>query len=84
MTTRDPLDAVTGAFSYAGASIADELIRRGRRGRTLTGHPERAPASGTPIEIRPLEFADSAALRQNLEGVDTLYNTYWVRSATAA
>jgi len=79
MTTRDPLDAVTGAFSYAGASITDELIRRGRRVRTLTGHPERAPSSGTHIEIQPLEFADRAGLRQSLEGVDTLYNTYWVR-----
>jgi len=79
MTTHDPLDAVTGAFSYAGASIADELIRRGRRVRALTGHPERAPASGTPVEIRPLDFADGAELRQSLAGVDTLYNTYWVR-----
>ena len=79
MTTHDPLDAVTGAFSYTGASITDELIGRGRRVRTLTGHPDRAPASGTPVQIRPLDFADKAALRQNLEGVDTLYNTYWVR-----
>lgn len=79
MTTRDPLDAVTGAFSYTGASITGELIRRGRRVRTLTGHPKRAPASGTPVDIRPLDFADGAALRKDLEGVDTLYNTYWVR-----
>jgi len=71
-----PWYAVTGAFSYTGASITDELIRRGRRVRTLTAHPERAPASGTPVEIRPLGFADRAALRQSLEGVDTLYNTY--------
>lgn len=79
MTTHAPLDAVTGGFSYTGASITDELIRRGRRVRTLTGHPGRAPASGTPVDIRPLDFADKAALRQSLEGVDTLYNTYWVR-----
>lgn len=78
MTPHDPLDAVTGAFSYTGASITDELIRRGLRVRTLTGPPER-PASGTPVEIRPLGFAERAALRQSFEGVDTLYNTYWVR-----
>jgi NADH dehydrogenase len=81
MTTHAPLDAVTGAFTYTGASITDELIRRGRRVRTLTGHPDRAPASGTPLEIRPLDFADKVALRHSLEGVDTLYNTYWVRFA---
>lgn len=79
MTTRDPLDAVTGAFSYTGASITDELIRRGRRVRTLTGHPERAPSSGTQAEIRPLAFTNRAALRESLEGLDTRYNTYWVR-----
>jgi uncharacterized protein YbjT (DUF2867 family) len=79
MRSDDPLDAVTGAFSYTGASITDELIRRGRRIRTLTAHPERAPATGTPVEIRPLDFADGAKLRQSLAGVDTLYNTYWVR-----
>jgi NADH dehydrogenase len=73
-----PLDAVTGAFSYSGAAIARELARRGRRVRTLTGHPGRAPA-GSAIDVRPLDFASEAALRGALEGVDTLYNTYWVR-----
>lgn len=75
-----PLDAVTGAFSYSGAAIARELLGRGRRVRTLTGHPDRAPA-GSPIEVRPLAFDDEAALRATLSGVDTLYNTYWVRFA---
>ncbi len=79
MTTHDPLDAVTGAFSYTGASITDALIERGRRVRTLTGHPDRALSSGAPVEVRPLDFTDGAQLRQSLGGVDTLYNTYWVR-----
>ena len=38
------LDVVTGAFSYSGAAIAGELLRRGHQVRTLTGHPGRAPA----------------------------------------
>lgn len=75
-----PLDAVTGVFSYSGAAIARELARRGRRIRTLTGHPGRAPA-GSAIDVRPLDFASEAALRDSLDGVDTLYNTYWVRFA---
>jgi uncharacterized protein YbjT (DUF2867 family) len=39
-----PLDVVTGAFSYTGRHIAEELIARGRRVRTLTRrpHPELA------------------------------------------
>ena len=79
-------DVVTGAFSYSGAAIARELQAAGRRVRTLTGHPGRAPASpktsaGDGIEVRPLDFADPAALAESLRGAGTLYNTYWVRFA---
>jgi NADH dehydrogenase len=41
--TETGLDLVTGAFSYSGSAIAKELIASGRRVRTVTGHPERAP-----------------------------------------
>ncbi len=71
-------DVVTGAFSYSGAAIARELERSGRRVRTLTGHPERAPA-GSGIDVRPLDFDDLEGLTAALEGATTLYNTYWVR-----
>src|SRR5215469_7436234 len=74
------LDAVTGAFSYTGAAIARELLKRGHQVRTLTGHPDRAPA-GTPIDCRPLDFRDPKGLGASLTGVHTLYNTYWVRFA---
>ena len=74
------LDVVTGAFSYSGAAITRELRAAGHRVRTLTGHPERAPA-GTDIEVRPLDFADPARLTEALRGAHTLYNTYWVRFA---
>jgi uncharacterized protein YbjT (DUF2867 family) len=74
------LDAVTGAFSYSGAAISQELRRRGRAIRTLTGHPDRAPA-GSDIEVRPLDFGDQAELTRSLDGARTLYNTYWVRFA---
>ena len=74
------LDAVTGAFSYSGSVISRELIARGHRVRTLTSHPQRAPG-GTQIEVRPLDFAAGTELARSLEGVHTLYNTYWVRFA---
>jgi uncharacterized protein YbjT (DUF2867 family) len=78
--TGDGLDAVTGAFSYSGAAIARAVEASGRRVRTLTGHPDRAPA-GTSIDVRPLAFDDPPALVESLRGVRTLYNTYWVRFA---
>jgi NADH dehydrogenase len=74
------LDAVTGAFSYSGRAIARRLLEHDRAVRTLTGHPQHADA-GTPIQVRPLDFADLPGLVRDLEGVTTLYNTYWVRFA---
>jgi NADH dehydrogenase len=76
-------DVVTGAFSYSGRAITTALLASGRRVRTLTGHPDRAP-SGSPIEVHPLDFDDPAALRASLEGAETLFNTYWVRFAHGA
>ena len=75
------MDAVTGAFSYTGRAIAEELLRRGREVRTLTRrHPAGDPLEGRVGEA-PLQFADSTALRRALGDVETLYNTYWVRYA---
>jgi NADH dehydrogenase len=74
------LDAVTGAFSYSGRAIATALTDAGRHVRTLTGHPNRA-TSASRIEVRPLDFDDQIGLVASLEGVTTLYNTYWVRFA---
>jgi NADH dehydrogenase len=74
------LDLVTGAFSYSGRAIAGRLAGEGRRVRTLTGHPQRAP-DDSPIEVRPLSFDDPPALADALAGTSTLYNTYWVRFA---
>src|SRR3954452_5933434 len=77
---RGAFDVVTGAFSYSGAAIAGELLAAGRQVRTLTGHPQRAPAD-SEIEVRPLDFANPAELTRSLRGAHTLYNTYWVRFA---
>jgi len=74
------LDVVTGAFSYSGSAITTALLEQGRRVRTITGHPGRAPA-GTEVELRPLDFDDQLELVASLEGATTLYNTYWVRFA---
>jgi uncharacterized protein YbjT (DUF2867 family) len=74
------LDVVTGAFSYSGRSIARRLLEDDRRVRTLTAHPQ-LPETATGIEVRPLDFSDMPTLVRDLEGVTTLYNTYWVRFA---
>jgi uncharacterized protein YbjT (DUF2867 family) len=74
------VDAVTGAFSYTGRFVAPRLLARGRSVRTLTNHPDsRSPLAGK-IEVFPLDFEQPEHLVESLRGVDTLYNTYWVRS----
>jgi len=73
-------DVVTGAFSYSGRFIAEQLLERGRGVRTLTNHPRPDQPLAPRIPTYPLDFSDSAALVTALTGADTLYNTYWVRA----
>ena len=72
-------DLVTGAFSYSGSRIAALLLECGREVRTLTYHPERPHPLQERVEALPYRFDDPSALARSLEGVTTLYNTYWVR-----
>ena len=71
---------MTGAFSYSGRFVAQQLLERGRGVRTLTNHPRPDDPLTTRIASYPLDFSDSAALVTALTGTDTLYNTYWVRA----
>lgn len=73
------VDLVTGAFSYTGAHIAQRLLARGRDVRTLTFHPERQHPLRERVAALPYRFDDPLALARSLQGVTTLYNTYWVR-----
>ena len=72
-------DLVTGAFSYSGSRIAELLIESGRAVRTLTHHPDREHPLRAQVQASPYRFDDPAALARSLEGITTLYNTYWVR-----
>lgn len=73
------VDCVTGAFSYTGKYVTRRLLDRGRRVRTLTGHPDRPDPFGGKVPASPYHFDAPDRFRESLVGVDTLYNTYWVR-----
>ena len=79
MSSDTSVDLVTGAFSYSGSYIAERLLGSGRRIRTLTFHPDRVHPLQARVETFPYRFDDPAALTRSLEGVSTLYNTFWVR-----
>jgi len=72
-------DVVTGSFGYIGRYITRELLDRGRTVRTITTHPGKSNPFGSQVEAYPLDFENRDMLIQNLQGVDCLYNTYWVR-----
>jgi uncharacterized protein YbjT (DUF2867 family) len=73
--------AVTGAFGYTGKYIAERLLDAGKSVITLTGHPERANPFGDAVRAVPFNFDRPEALKESLEDVDVVYNTYWVRFA---
>ena len=76
------IHCVTGAFGYSGRYIAAELLEAGHSVRTLTGSSPRVTPQlpdVSAVDVRPLGFDDPDGLTRSLEGVDVLYNTYWVR-----
>jgi uncharacterized protein YbjT (DUF2867 family) len=74
------LMAVTGAFGFSGRHIAAQLLDAGHEVVNLTNHPNRPDPFAGRTRVRPLAF-DEDALAADLAGVDTLFNTYWVRFA---
>src|SRR5262249_55195151 len=71
--------AVTGAFGFSGRHIAARLLARGDEVVNLTNHPRRPDPFGGRLATAPLAFGEPASLEASLHGVDTLFNTYWVR-----
>jgi uncharacterized protein YbjT (DUF2867 family) len=71
------LDLVTGSFSYSGRFLTEILLSQGHQVRTLTNHPAPELFTGR-VAVHPLRF-DPATLQQALDGVDRVFNTYWVR-----
>ena len=70
--------AVTGSYSYSGKHITRRLLAQGNEVITLTAHPNRPDPFNGSVKAFPLDF-DVAGMAHSLAGVDTLYNTYWVR-----
>lgn len=75
------IDLVTGAFGYTGRYLSRRLADSGRRIRTLTAHPRPILPGDPQVDVHPYSWDDPDALTASLRGIDTLYNTYWVRYA---
>ncbi|MBU1660118.1 MAG: NAD(P)H-binding protein [Chloroflexi bacterium] len=73
------INAVTGAFGYTGKYITRRLLAKGEQVITLTGNPKRPNPFAGQVTAYPFDFDAPEQLTETLRGVDTLYNTYWVR-----
>jgi uncharacterized protein YbjT (DUF2867 family) len=73
------LDAVTGAFSFTGRAIAARLLDDGRQVVTLVRRRPATNPFGDRIRTAETDLDDISTLTAALQGVDTLYNTHWIR-----
>lgn len=71
------LNVVTGAFSYTGKYITENLLLNNEGVITLTNHL-RSGSNNRNITVLPYNFDKYEGLKKLLYGVDTLYNTYWI------
>lgn len=71
--------AVTGAFGYSGRYIARRLLAAGHDVLTLTNSSGRQNPFGDRVQAFPFHFDQPDQLREFLQGVEVLVNTYWVR-----
>ncbi|MDP9468558.1 MAG: NAD(P)H-binding protein [Chloroflexota bacterium] len=72
-------DAVTGVTSYTGRFIAERLVTAGRSVIDLTRRAQSPHPLGPAAHSAPLDFDHPDLLAGTLDGVDTLYNTFWIR-----
>lgn len=70
---------ITGAFSFSGRFIAEELLTLGDSVETMTGHPNINDPHYKQIKIKEFRFDDFDALVESFKGIDTFYNSYWIR-----
>jgi NADH dehydrogenase len=73
------LHAVTGAFGFTGRALATRLLNAGHDVVTLTRRSGAGDPLASRITVRPFDTARPAELERALTGVDTLFNTYWMR-----
>ena len=71
--------AVTGAFGFTGRAIAGRLLDAGHEVVTLTRRSGVDDPLASRIGVRPFDPDRPDELWASLAGVDTLYNTYWLR-----
>ena len=71
--------AVTGAFGFTGRALAERLLEGGDEVVTLTRRSGAGDPLASRIKVRLFDTTRPDDLASSLAGVDTLFNTYWMR-----
>lgn len=71
--------AVTGAFGFTGRAIATRLLEAGCDVVTLSRRSGAGDSLAARITLHQMGATLPADLARHLAGVDTLFNTYWLR-----
>ena len=71
--------AVTGATSYTGRYVAQRLVAADHQVLDLTRAPHLPHALGEAVSNVKLDLDHLDRLTESLRGVDTLFNTLWIR-----
>src|SRR5262245_6832729 len=71
--------AVTGAFGFTGRALTERLLAAGNEVVTLTRRTGAGDPLAPRLTIRPIGTATTDELATSLEGVETLFNTFWLR-----
>lgn len=71
--------AVTGAFGFTGRALATRLLEAGHDVVTLSRRSGTGDPLAARIAVHPLDATRPDGLRAALDGVDVLYNTWWLR-----
>jgi uncharacterized protein YbjT (DUF2867 family) len=71
--------AVTGSFGFTGRALTERLLAAGHQVVTLSRRPGTRDPLADRILVRPFETDLPGELARSLDGVHTLFNTYWLR-----
>jgi NADH dehydrogenase len=70
---------VTGSFGFTGRALTERLLAAGHDLVTLSRRSGAGDPLASRITVRPLRPDRADELAASLDGVDTLFNTYWLR-----
>jgi uncharacterized protein YbjT (DUF2867 family) len=71
--------AVTGAFGFTGRALTERLLDAGHSVVTLSRRSGAGDPLASRISVARFDASQPEALATSLAGVDTLFNTYWMR-----